>query len=329
MLEVEDEAAMEGVPEELRKVKYKHLFGPVPSRRLGISLGIDPIPFKTCTLNCVYCECGPTTNLTTERREYVPVDEILNELDDYLKKLPALDYITFSGSGEPTLHIKIGDIINFLKQNYPQYKIVVLTNGTLFYQRRVRDDVKNSDLIMPSLDSASAEIFKKINRPHKELDIKKIISGLIKLRREFRGKIWLETFIVPGLNNTREELQALKKAIEEIKPDKVQLNTLDRPGTESWVMAVKKGELRRIASYLNAEIISEFRSRKEITSFDRNIEENIVSTIKRRPCTAEDLSRILGLHLNEINKYLQVLIETGKIKSEEQERGVFFRPKLK
>jgi len=308
-------------------MKYKHLFGPVPSRRLGISLGIDLVPHKTCTLNCVYCECGKTTNLTLERSEYIPADEILSELNKYLKNSPDLDYITFSGSGEPTLHSRIGEIINFLKHNYPQYKVAVLTNGTLFYDKKLRNEVRKADLVIPSLDAGTVEIFREINRPHENLNLNKIISGLIELRKEFSGEIWLEVFIVPGLNDTGRELQKIKNIIQKIKPDKVQLNTLDRPGTETWVMSAKKEDLEEIASFLDAEIIAEFTSRKKIKSFSKDIEANIISTLRRRPCTAGDLSEILGIHLNEINKYLQVLIETGKINSKEGERGVFFRIK--
>lgn len=309
-------------------MEYKHLFGPVPSRRLGVSLGIDLIPFKTCTLNCVYCECGRTTNLTVERKEYAPTDEVIDELGEHLKSRPDLDFITFSGSGEPTLHSRIGEIINFLKQNYPQYKVAVLTNGSLFHLGELRGEVKNADLIMPSLDAASENVFKKINRPHGSLSCQKIISGLAELRREYPRKIWLETFIVPGLNDTKSELQLLKEAIQKINPDKVQLNTLDRPGTESWVVHAKKEELEEISSYLgNAEITTKFASRRKIVSFSRDIEENILSTLKRRPCTAEDLSQVLGLHLNEITKYLQALLEIGKIETEKQERGIFFKIK--
>jgi wyosine [tRNA(Phe)-imidazoG37] synthetase (radical SAM superfamily) len=309
-------------------MEYKHLFGPVPSRRLGVSLGIDLVPLKTCTLNCVYCECGRTTNLTVERKEYVSTDEIFDELNGYLGGHPDLDFITFSGSGEPTLHSCIGDITSFLKQNYPQYKVAVLTNGTLFYQKELRDEVKNADLIVPSLDAASESTFKKINRPHPSLSCRKIISGLTKLRKEYSGKVWLEIFIVPGLNDTKSELQLLKRAIQKINPDKVQLNTLDRPGTESWVKPAKKAKLEEISSYLgNAKIASKFVQRRKIASFSKDLEENILSTIRRRPCTAKDLSQILGLHLNEVTKYLQALLEAGKIESEELERGIFFKPK--
>lgn len=306
---------------------YNHLFGPVPSRRLGISLGIDLVPYKTCTLNCIYCECGGTTNLTLDRKEYVPLDEILAELDDYLKDGPELDYITFSGSGEPTLHTGIKRIIAFLKKDYPKYKVAVLTNGTLLYDKKIREEFMGADLIIPSLDAASEEAFKKINRPHKNLLLDKIIDGMVELRKEFTGDIWLEIFIVPGLNDTIKELQLLKKAIERIKPDKIQINTLDRPGTESWVKAAQKAELKKIASILGGEVIANFESRKRVKSFSKDIEEEIIATIGRRPCTARDLSHILGLHLNEVNKYLQMLLQSGRICSEEEKRGTFFRIK--
>ena len=308
-------------------MKFKHLFGPVPSRRLGISLGIDLIPYKTCTLDCIYCECRKTTNLTIDRKEYIPTGEILNELNEYLKNSPELDYITFAGSGEPTLHSKIGEIINFIKQNYPQYKVAVLTNGTLFYEKELRDELKFADLIIPSLDAASDEVFKKINRPHENLNLSKIINGIAAFRKDFPGEIWIEVFIVPGINDTKNELQKIKKVIEKINPEKIQLNTLDRPGAESWVMPVKKEELEKIASFLNAEIIAKFTSRKKIKSFKEDIEENIIKTLRRRPCTAEDISKLLGIHLNEVNKYVQALLESGKIREEKEDRGVFFRVK--
>ncbi|MBN2517940.1 MAG: radical SAM protein [Candidatus Altiarchaeota archaeon] len=304
---------------------YKHLFGPVPSRRLGVSLGIDLVPYKTCTLNCVYCECGRTTNLTLERKEYVPTAEILAELGDYLKPGPDLDYITFSGSGEPTLHTGVKHIIRFLKMEYPKYKVAVLTNGTLLYDKGVREELMRADLVMPSLDAVSKEAFTRVNRPHRDIPLGDMMGGLIEFRDEFKGQIWLEIFIVPGLNDGESELRLLKKTVGRIRPDKVQINTLDRPGTESWVMPAGKAELERIASLLGGEVIASFESRKKIKSFSRNIEEDIVSTLGRRPCTAKDLSAILSLHLNEVNKYLQLLLETGRIYSEEEERGVFFR----
>jgi len=306
-------------------VKYKYLYGPVPSRRLGFSLGVDLVPFKTCSLDCVYCQLGRTTNLTIDRKEYSPTGEIIDELDEYLKSSPSLDFVTFSGSGEPTLHSHLGEMIAFVKESYRQYKVAVLTNGTLFDRSEVREEVRKADLLIPSLDAVSEPVFKKLNRPHHSLQLQEIIAGLTQLRREFKGEIWLEVFIVPTLNDSEGELKLLKEIIEKIKPDKVQLNTLDRPGAEGWVFATPKERLEAIASYLpRAEVIAEFPSERKAVSFSKDIEASILSTLKRRPCTSEDLSRFLNIHPNEVNKYLHALLEAEKVKAEERKRGLFF-----
>ncbi len=307
---------------------YKYLFGPVPSRRLGISLGIDLIPMKTCTLNCIYCECGRTTKLTLERKEYVPFQDVKTELAHYFAHHPKPDYITFSGSGEPTLNSRIGDVLKFIKEQPKNYATAILSNGTLFYQKKGRDQVLEADVIIPSLDAATPAAFHKINRPHPKLDLNEIVLGLIHLRREYHGQIWLEVFIVPTINDTEEELGALKNAIEHIVPDRIQLNTLDRPGTVNTIRAATQDELGRIIDFwgfANAEIIAKAPARKEITSFRDDVESAILETIARRPCTLQDLREILGLHVNEINKYLDVLEADNKIKVVKQERGFFYQ----
>ena len=179
---------------------YKYLFGPVPSRRLGMSLGVDLVPRKICSLDCVYCEVGKTTKLTLERKEYILYDKVTDELTHYFENNPDPDYITFSGSGEPTLNLRIGDVLNFIKQNKPKIPIAVLTNGTLLFKPEVREEIKNADVVLPSLDAATNLIFHKINRPVPEFDIKRYIQGLIDFRKEFKGKIWLEIFILPEDN---------------------------------------------------------------------------------------------------------------------------------
>ena len=308
----------------------KYLFGPVPSRRLGISLGVDLVPLKVCTLNCVYCEVGRTTNLTTERKEYVPIDDVIAELDEYLSENHVLDYITFSGQGEPTLNSGIEKIIKFVKEKYPQYKLALITNGTLFYDEKLRKEVMDVDMILPSLDAAITNSFIKVDRPCPNLKLDKIIDGLISLRQEFKGQIYLEVFIVPGLNDSEKDITSLKENIVKINPDLVQLNTLDRPGTESWVMAESIDTLKKIANDLSpikVDIISKYHARTEIDSYNTNVEEFILKTIQRRPCTDSDLKDILNLHINEINKYLSQMLDDGRIVSEESERGTFFRIK--
>jgi wyosine [tRNA(Phe)-imidazoG37] synthetase (radical SAM superfamily) len=311
-------------------VKYKHLFGPVPSRRLGISLGVDLVPHKVCSLNCVYCEVGKTTNLAIEREEYIPLNDILTELKSYLDKKPELDYITFSGAGEPLLHNGIGKVITFIKENYPQYKLALLTNSTLLYDENVREEILGIDLLLPSLDAVSEKVFKKLNRPNSKLDNNKIIEGLIKFSKDFSGRIWLEIFIIPGLNDTTEELELLKNVIKDVAPDQVQLNTLDRPGTESWIEPITKRKMEEIAEFLEplpVKIIAKFQARNKIRSYHKDVEQQIIETIKRRPCTDKDLSEMLGLHINEINKYLSELLHEGSVTSQQQERGTFFRAK--
>ena len=308
----------------------KYLFGPVPSRRLGISLGVDLVPMKVCTLNCVYCEVGRTTTLTTERKEYVPIDEVIAELDEYLSQNHVLDYITFSGQGEPTLNSGIEKIIKFVKNKYPQYKLALITNGTLFYDEKLRKEVMDVDMILPSLDSAITNSFLKVDRPSPNLKLDKIIDGLISLRHEFKGQLYLEVFIVPGLNDSEKDVNALKENILKINPELVQLNTLDRPGTESWVSAESLDTLQKIADELapiKVDIISKYHARTEIDSYNTNIEEFILKTIQRRPCTDSDLKDILNIHINEINKYLSQLLDDGRIISEKRERGTFFKIK--
>ncbi len=307
---------------------YKHLFGPVPSRRLGMSLGVDLVPHKVCTLNCVYCECGATTNLTTERQEYVSFKEIVNELKDYFKDNEKPDYITFSGAGEPTLNIKIGDVIDFLKTNYPDIPIAVLSNGSLLNDKKVRSELLKASLVLPSLDAANNKTFKKIDRPSKDLDINDYINGLIQFSNEFKGKIWLEIMILPKFNDDLENLNLLKEAILKINPEKVQLNTLDRPGTIENIRAATRLELQNIIDLWklnNVEIIAALPKRKDNKSFRKDIENAILETISRRPCTLEDLENILGLHVNEINKYLDVLEGDNKINIVRQDRGLFYQ----
>ena len=311
---------------------YKYLFGPVPSRRLGMSLGIDLIPKKVCSLDCVYCEVGKTTKLTTDRLEYVKYDKVIVELKDFMSSKPKIDYITFSGSGEPTLNSRIGDVLNFIKENYPDIKTAVLTNGTLLSDKSLRQELLKADVILPSLDAAGQDAFEKINRPAPGILIQDYIQGIIDLRKEYKGKIWLEVLFLKGYNDSEDELIRLKEAIEKIKPDSVQLNTLDRPGTVEGLIPLLKDELQHIVDFLefdNVEIIASQLQRTNISSYRGDVESAILETIARRPCTLDDLHRLLGIHINEINKYLGTLETEGKITTQSLERGVFYELKHK
>jgi len=307
---------------------YKHIFGPVPSRRLGVSLGIDLVPHKVCTLNCVYCECGKTTDITVERKEYVPFNEVISELDRFMSENPKPDYITFSGSGEPTLNSRIGDIVSYIKTKYPDISLALLTNGTLLSDPEVRKEILDCDLVLPSFDAATQKAFLKINRPSPLIGLEQYLNGIIEFRKEFKGNIWLEIFILPGYNDSSEDLAAMKEAILKIKPNSVQLNTLDRPGAVEGLAAEPREMLKKIADDWgldNVEIIAKVSERKDERSFNRDTESAILETISRRPCTVADLVSILKLHENEINKYLSTLESDGKIIPENLERGIFYK----
>ncbi len=309
-------------------MSYKYLFGPVNSRRLGISLGVDLIPFKTCSLDCIYCECGTTTALTCDRKEYVDSREIEHELTDLLSKCPTLDYVTFAGSGEPTLNTKIGDLLHFIKKNFPCYKTALLTNGTLLYLPEVRDAVLPFDLICPSLDAISDSAFEKVNRPSNFLINQNVISGLIELSKVYKGMLWVEVFIIPGINDSPQELHLFKKTLQEIKPGRVQLNSLDRPGACEWVQPASPERLIEIAAFLSplpVEIISRSGSRpiSDITGID--IEESISSLIRRRPSTVEELAIITGKTINEITITLDILKCRSIIETFKVENKVFYR----
>lgn len=306
---------------------YKHLFGPVPSRRLGLSLGVDLLLPKTCSLDCVYCESGKTTSLTLNRYEYVSSDQVEIELEDFLSAHPRLDYVTFSGWGEPVLNSGMPRIIRFIKTRFPQYKIALLTNGTLFYMEQVRADVMDIDLIIASLDAVSDDVFQALNRPHSALDSGRIINGLIDLRKEFRNELWLEIFIVPGLNDTDSELRKLSEAAKKIGADKIQINTLDRPGTESWVKPCEKSDFERIQRYFeNLEIVkSEASTEKETSCALPDIDFSILQLIRRRPCTFEDMMKSTGQSKSCVEDSLKRLVSEKKIHSEKMMRGNFYR----
>lgn len=306
----------------------KYIFGPVPSRRLGISLGVDLVPYKTCTFNCIYCQLGRTTNQTLKRKEYVKAQDVLKELAQFffhyqITRSPDhrppitdyLNYITLSGSGEPTLNSKIGEIISGIKK-MTSIPVAVLTNGSLLYRKEVRDSLKKADLVIPSLDAASTKTFKKINRPIKSLGIEKIVKGLVDFRKEYGGKIWLEVMLVKGINDSKEEIKELKKVIAKIKPDRVQLNTVARPPCERFAKALNNKELERIKNLLGppAEAIIDFE-RRALPEKMKDLKKGIMAMLKRRPATVKDLADGLGVHFNEVLKYLALLEEEKKIRS--------------
>jgi wyosine [tRNA(Phe)-imidazoG37] synthetase (radical SAM superfamily) len=239
----------------------KYIYGPVKSRRLGLSLGVSLTPQKVCNLDCLYCQLGKTGEKSGERREYIKAAQILEEVASWLSRNPeqakGLDYITLSGQGEPTLNSAIADIIAGIRR-LTSAKLALITNATLLVDKEVRAQVLAADLIVPSLDAAQEEVFRKINRPAPGLIIEKIIGGLIKLRKEFSGQIWLEVMLVAGLNDSPEHIRALKQAIARIRPDKVQLNSPVRGTAEPGIFPVEKARLGQIREILGGrcEVVS-------------------------------------------------------------------------
>ena len=304
----------------------RYIFGPVHSRRLGVSLGIDLVPYKTCSLDCVYCECGDTTHLTLERREWVPTDAVLEELDAVLSKSPEIDVVTFSGSGEPTLHSGIGRIIRFLKDKYPAYRVVVLTNSTLLWQENVIRDIQPADIVIPSLDAVSEDVFKRILRPDDGLSAEMVIEGLVRFRKDYHGRLVLEIFLVPGINDTDMELSLIRNAALRIRPDLVYLNHLDRPGAESWVGDVPDAELERIADYLHplpVEIVG--RIVKKVTTDDSDAVDSVRRLIEKKDMSIDGIVTETGLRYSEVRRILGGLIKSSVVLYEECDHAIIYR----
>lgn len=282
-----------------------YIFGPVPSRRLGRSLGVDVVPFKTCTYDCIYCQLGRTTNKTIERREWVPMDEVLMELKGKLSSKP--DYITLSGSGEPTLFSRMGELIDRIK-GMTDTPVAVLTNGSLLWQDEVRRELHAADLLVPSLDAGDEMRFRHINRPHETITFEKMLSGLIAMREDFRGQYWLEVFLLAGYTAIESELMKLAKCVNLVRPDRVQLNTVTRPPAESFAAGVSRERMTTLAAMFHppAEVIADFRSIHEEADFSAGRKE-ILNMLQRRPCSVDDIADGLGMHRNEVIKYVEEL----------------------
>jgi wyosine [tRNA(Phe)-imidazoG37] synthetase (radical SAM superfamily) len=311
----------------------QYLFGPVASRRLGLSLGIDLVPYKTCSFNCIYCESGKTTALTAKRLEYVPTIEVIQQLDELLCNNPQIDYLTFSGAGEPTLHSGLGKIISFLKTNYSQYKICLLTNSTMFSHPEIFAEISTIDLIVPSLDASCAAEYLKINRPAPECDYNSFIAGLVEFSSSFTGEMWLEIFIVPGINDSAVAIERFVDLARQIKPTKVQFNTLDRPGCVPWITASSPENTMRFIKAMEpicpVEAVGPFKYRTPTCTASLAINElkqRIIELITRRPCRAIDMQETLGVDEALLTTALAELKSQQAIEVESSERGDFFRP---
>lgn len=301
-----------------------HLFGPIPSRRLGRSLGVDLIPRKTCPFDCIYCEVGPTTHKTERRREH-HTENIIRELEEYLSRAGAeLDVITLTGSGEPTLNLGLGRIIESIKE-MTRTPVAVLTNGALLHLAEVRRQLAPADIVLPSLDAAREETFKLINRPLASFSLAQLQAGLKTFRREFSGQLWLEIMLLKGLNDSQEELALLGQDLRELAPDRVQLNTAVRPVVDEQARALSREEMEAVAGMLpgEVEVIASFTGGPAPGADCDDI--NFLEMLARRPMTALDLAQVLGLPLPLVQGRLQRLRDSGLISCNFYEDQGFYR----
>ena len=302
--------------------KKQYVFGPVPSRRLGRSLGVDLVPFKTCTYDCIYCQLGRTTNKTTQRKEWVPIDSVIDQLKEKLSSNP--DYITLSGSGEPTLFLQLEELISRIK-NITSIPVAVLTNGSLLWLPEVRNSLELADLVIPSLDAGCNQMFQYVNRPHSNISFNKMLEGLVKFRVEYTGKYWLEVFLLAGVTTPEMEINRLTTCIKSICPDKVQINTVIRPPAENFAEPVLQKQLEAIAKqlYENAEVIADYSGVHKQQDFVAQ-REDVLALLKRRPCSIKDVAAVLGLHRNEALKYVEELSSEGKIEAKPQNNQLYY-----
>lgn len=316
----------------------KYLYGPVPSRRLGLSYGVDIVPFKVCTLDCVYCQLGRTVERTTERRDFTPIEAILAELREALAEGSKADFITIGGSGEPTLHSRLGELVDGIKR-ITEIPVALLTNGTLFERPDVRAGCARIDVVLPSLDAGDEQTFQRIDRPESSISIERVISGLCALREEFAGQIWVEVFFVPSINTGSGQIAHIKEAIGRIRPDKVQLNTAVRPTADVDVVKVDAEKLQEIAVQLgpNCEVVADFSiiPNEQVAHGERVDEpgphstvaqkrQTLLAMLKRRPCSLDDISASLSVSCNEAENYIAELQEQGLVQTERKGGRLFF-----
>ena len=288
-----------------------YVFGPVASRRLGRSLGVDLVPYKTCPYDCVYCQLGCTTEKTLERGEWTPIDTLLGELATKLPLKP--DYITLGGSGEPTLMLGIGRLIREIK-GMTDTPVAVLTNGALLWQPEMREELLDADLVCPSLDAGDEEAFQAVNRPHADLSFAQMLDGLIELRRQFRGQYWLEVLLVAGHTDTEEAVRKVAACARRIRPDRVQLNTVTRPPAESEVRGVGLEQMAAFAAMFDppAEVVAEFRGQE--TRESRPVtREDVLDMVRRHPCSLEDIARGLGVAPGTVSGHIDELLAQGVV----------------
>jgi wyosine [tRNA(Phe)-imidazoG37] synthetase (radical SAM superfamily) len=270
-----------------------HVFGPVPSRRLGRSLGIDPIPLKTCNWNCVYCQLGRTVPLTKVRREYCPAAKIAAELQHVLNHSLDVDWITFVGSGEPTLHSQLGWLVRQVK-SLTRIPVAVITNGSLLCRPEVREELSVADAVLPTLDAGTDSLYRVINRPHPAFTFDQLVNGLVEFRHSYAGKLWIEVMLVKGLNDGKAALKDLATVLARIEPDEVHISLPLRLPAEAWVKAAGRDGTARAAAILGAgaRILPSIPEGADLSISD-NLPDAVLAVISRHPMEEQELVRTL------------------------------------
>lgn len=308
--------------------ELRWIYGPVFSRRLGRSLGIDLVPFKVCTYDCLYCQLGRTTNKTMQRGTYSVerAEDILDELKERLELNLNPDYISLAGSGEPTLNTQIGPLIDGIK-GMTDIPVAVLTNGSLLWMEEVRKALMGADLVLPSLDAGDDHAFRLVNRPHRSMDFEKMVAGIAEFSRVFPGSVWLEVFVLDGITGKSDEMKKIAALAERIAPERVQLNTVSRPPTEKSARAVDRDALKELSGLFTGkvEVISENLQEDTSPSAEEEAgDSNILSLLSRRPCTVEGVAMGLGLKTGTVVKRLGVLVKQGAVKTVRGNNDLFY-----
>ena len=302
-------------------------YGPVPSRRLGFSLGVDILPFKTCTLDCVYCQLGPSSRTTVRRRAFFDPKAVVAEVRRVVESGKPIDHITFSGSGEPTLNRSLGAIIRGIK-GFTDIPVVVLTNGTLLHRADVRRDLREADIVVPDLDAATPGLFGRVNRPDKALRLDRMLEGLAAFRREFKGKIWLEVMLVAGINDSDAHVRKLRKAIDAVGADRVQLNTVVRPPADPAARPLSEARAKAIRKALgpSCEVVASFPKRASRPSGEA-LEDSILAMVRRRPVTAADMAVALARKPARVVEALKALAADGRVRSVIHDGRTYYEPR--
>lgn len=302
------------------------IYGPVPSRRLGRSLGIDLVPFKTCTYDCVYCQLGRTTHRTVERREYVSTDAALAQLQAKLATGIAPDYISLAGSGEPTLNSGIGRLLPAIK-GLTDIPVAVITNGSLLWMDEVCGELLAADVVLPSLDAGDAPMFKRVNRPDPAVTFELMVEGLTGFAKRFRGETWLEVMLLAGLTDMPAEAAKIATLVRAIGPTRTQLNTASRPAADSSVQPVPPEKMAVLTELFGAEVdvVSEpFQDKGKGAEASNATKNDIIVLLARRPCSAGDIAAGLGLHTLDVLKHLDTLLAGGKISPVTRDGTTFY-----